>query len=285
MHPAQAQLRSFCDGDLDPATAREVEEHVRNCEFCGEFCDEYRSLAESIEAAAEAPLPAEAKRVADYLYRAGFSGGPIVLYPFKRESVAAPVSLAADGPEKTGPRFENLATFFSEKPELVLRIMRDNQQHRDFLQLVSDDDSLISKVLVEVPDTGLSVITDENGRADFQQRYPDNAADLNWQIKMPEAEFSLQPLEYDPAKVEYSEDIVLETVRHDRVAIRFEGQKEGKRISIRILELSGHPDFKPVSVAVCQGGKSMIAGAGRDDILYFDVEGTESSIDIRLFRS
>lgn len=284
MHPAQAVLRRYCEGDLHQTAAREVEGHIRDCQFCREFCEEYRALAGFIDRAVKVPLPEPAKQTAGYLYRAGFSSQPIPLTPFQRESAAAPVHLAADGTAKNRLRYENLATFCSEDPEIVLRVMRDNRQQRDYLQLVSDDTSLISNVLVEVPDLDLSVITDEHGRGDFEQRYPDRAASLNWQIKMPQAEFSLAPLRYDPTRVEYSEDIVLETVREDRVAIRFEGQKEGKRISIRILQLNGEQEFEPVAVAVSQGGKSMVAGASRGDVLYFEMEGIESSIDIRLFR-
>ncbi|UCD64247.1 MAG: hypothetical protein JSW34_02080 [Candidatus Zixiibacteriota bacterium] len=284
MHPAQYVLRRYCDRHLDPETAGQVEKHVETCQFCREFCEEYRALSQFVDQAAEEALPARAKQAAGYLYRVGYCVEPIVLSLLRQEPSALRVPLAADGTPKDELRFENLATFFSEEPEMVLRVMRDNRKQRDFLQLVSDDSSLVSRVLVEVPDLDLSIITDENGRGDFDRPYPDDASDLKWQVKMPQAEFSLLPLQYDPARVEYSEDIVLETVHKDRVAVRFEGQKDGKRISIRILELNGHPDFEPVAVAVSQGGKSLVAGASRDDTLYFEMEGTENSIDIRLFR-
>jgi len=285
MHPVQDLLRRYCDRDLEPAAAKQVEAHLRRCELCREFCEEYRALGEFVDQQAERPLPTEAQHAASRLYRAGFGGEVVVLRPFSGEAEAAPIHLAADRPGESGPRFENLATFFSEQPEVVLRIMRDNERDQDYLQLVSEDTNLISQVLVEMPDLELSVITDEHGRGVFEKRFPDDARELPWQIKMPEAEFSLLPLQYDPNRVEYSEDIVLETVRKDRVAIRFEGQREGKQISIRILELNGRADFTPVSVAVSQGGKSLIGNLAQDDVLYFDMEGTESTIDIRLFRS
>jgi hypothetical protein len=283
MHPDHMKLRQYCDGDLARTAAESVDMHVRSCDFCREFCHEYRALNRTIAEYRDISMPAKAERMAGAMFRQALYGRVIPFSLFDSGVVSEPACLAADAGEKPPPWIENLATFVSQNPEVVLRIMRDNRDRKDYVQLVSEDETVIARVLVQAADLDLSVLTDEHGRATLADPCPDDVTAINWTIRLPDAEFSLEPFSYDAEKAEYEQEIVLETERKDRVAVRFEGRAESKRISVRILELNGRADFEPVSVAVSQGAKSLIAGISGKDILFFDISGGDDSIDIRLF--
>lgn len=283
MHPSHIELRQYCDGGLPHTVTDKVDKHIRRCDFCREFCVEYRALTRSIENCRGESLPAEGEKIAGTIFRKALYGRIIPLSPFDSGFHTEPACLAADSGEKAPPWIENLATFVSESPEVILRVMRDNRERKDYLQLVSEDETVISRVLIQSADLDLSVLTDVNGRANLSDQCPDDVTAINWSIKLPDAEFSLEPFSYEAEKAEYEKEVVLETERKDRVVVHFEGRAGSKRISIRILQLNGRADFEPISVAVSQGRKSVIAGISGKDILFFDISGGDDSIDIRLF--
>ncbi|MEZ5357699.1 MAG: hypothetical protein R3F48_02640 [Candidatus Zixiibacteriota bacterium] len=284
MHPTHHELRMFCTGVLKAEVARRMDDHIRDCGFCAEFCEEYRNLVQAIDRVDISACNDAAVLIADDLYREAIRGRLVSLLPFRREESGQPALLAADGVSEVPPRLENIATFFSEDPEMILRLMRDTRRRVDYVQLVSDDPAAVSHVLVEAPEARLSILTDEFGRGNLDRPYDADLSTQHWQIKMPDVEFTLSPFDYHPDRIEYAEDVILETSRKDKVAIRFEGRTAGQHISVRVLELHGTADFGPIRVAVSQQGKSLISSASGSDSLYFDLDGADESIQIRLFR-
>ena len=115
-------LRLFVDERLDDSGKEsQISTHLEKCEFCREFCDNYRLYCKSIEKASREEIPEKFKKLADRLFAASFRRNIIYLTPFEKST--ASFSLAADGKKVPKAHVENLSTFYSDDPELVLRVM------------------------------------------------------------------------------------------------------------------------------------------------------------------
>ena len=153
----------------------------------------------------------------------------------------------------------------------------------DYLQLIADDPELVSNVLVQIPELHKEYLTDHEGRAVVVADQSIDWSNLKWQIKMPEAVFELEPLQYDPDKVISSKEFTLETDDYSKIRVIFESRIEGKRLSLQVLQLDGHTDFETIKVSVSHGNFHTITEATADESLTFDLTGSEDRIDIRLF--
>ncbi len=284
MHPSGKELKRFIENRLDELSARRIKEHLKQCEFCREFVENYRLFGQSLDDAAEESIPPEALQLADRLYSDALAGRIISLEPLFSKASEPKLHLAADGEKEFRPRVQNLTTLYSENPEVIMRVMRDLDSGEDYLQLISDDPAFSAHVMVQVPELKRELITDDSGQAMLESGFLEVPEKLTWQIKMPEAVFSLEPLVYDPNKTEYAKDIVLETERQDKIKVTFEGKTEGKQISIRILELDGKTDFGQVKVSVSQRHASAFKDIKRDESLSFDLVDTKDVIKVRLYQ-
>jgi hypothetical protein len=284
VHPSREQLSQYIDGTIDESAARQIREHLKLCPFCRELVEDQRLLSDFIRKAADETIPAKALKLAERLYRQALAGKVIPLQPLLPRDAERPLPLAAHGEHGPTPRLVNLTTLCSENPEIVLRVMRDLDQGQDYLQLISDDPVFSAHVLVQVPELEREFMTDENGRVTLEGGAFDRPEELTWQIKMPDAVFSLQPLVYDPDKTEYARDIVLETERRDKIKVTFEGKTEGKQITIHVLELDGSTDFGPVKVNILQGAASVMKRVSRHESFSFELMNSKDEIKIRLFQ-
>ncbi|MEW5995898.1 MAG: zf-HC2 domain-containing protein, partial [Candidatus Zixiibacteriota bacterium] len=127
MHPSRQQLGRYLDGLLDDATASQIRRHLDQCELCRELCENEQLLNRYVAEAAGESLPKNAHELADRLYRAALAGAIIDLQPLTTEDSRSqlPVRLAADGKTEFRPPVQNLATLYSENPEVVLQLARD----------------------------------------------------------------------------------------------------------------------------------------------------------------
>ena len=282
MHPSKTELRLFVDRRLDDSgKLSEISAHLDECEFCREFCDNYRLYAGSLEEALGEETPEKFKKLANRLYRESFGSRIIYLIPF--EKTPAMFHLAADGTKETAVNVENLSTFYSEEPELVLRVMRDKNKGYDYLQLISENQEIASNVLVQIPELKKEYLTDMRGRAKLEESLLMDLSHLKWQIKIPNAIFSLKPLVYDPEAVEYEKEVILETDKDDKIKVRFEGKTEGKQISIQVLQLEGRQDFGSVRILITQKSSQQLKEIAPDKELHFDIIDPGAEINIRLF--
>ena len=286
MHPEKSELRAFLDQELaDPRRAEEVKAHIEVCEFCSEFCADYRQLTESLEHPENDQLPDKLQQLAGRLYDDALRDSLIDLKPLISGGGERSVSyLAADGSSDDRSGVRNLATLCSENPEVVLRVMRDPDRGGDYLQLLAEDDRLAAHVMVQLPELDREFITDAEGRADLDLTEVGDLEQLKWQIKMPDAVFELEPLKYDPDKTEYAEEITLETDRHDLIEIRFEGKTEGKQLSIRVVELDGRADYEQTKVAVTQQDGPAIQTIAPGQSIAFGPIDSDTTINIRLYQ-
>lgn len=162
--------------------------------------------------------------------------------------------------------------------------MQAPEKGNEYLQLLSEDDRFSKHVMVQVPELNREFITDADGRAGIDLETTKGLDKLKWQIKLPEAVFTLEPLTYDPEKVEYAEEISLETERHDVIKVRFEGKTEGKQLSIRVTELDGRTDFGPLKIAVTQNHRSELITAGPGVPVKVGLINANTTINIRIYQ-
>jgi hypothetical protein len=286
MHPSKKDLRLFVEGSLQGGDQHSrIDDHVRDCVFCSEICNEYRLYSDSVESVRGDKAAAEVHRLAEEQYLRAIAGVVIDLKPIMPDvkDTASSLLLAADGEEEFSPPILNIATLYSDNPEIVLRVMRDSEKDHDYLQLVSADPALVSHVLVRIPEQDREFLTDSAGKAVITGTPLEHLGKLRWQVKMPNAAFSLEPLDYDPEAVEYSKDIVLETQNKDRIRIKFEGKTEGKQITISILEMDGKTEFDTVKVTISQNDIAEVQSLTPNQTVTFDLTGEANTIKIRLF--
>ncbi len=284
MHPSRDDLIDYLnDTVLDSARREEISRHFEVCEFCVEFCYNYKHAIIPTESGATEPLPESFLTLRDSLYESAMRGSIVDLKPLitLRPSVSY---LAADGTPEKQPAICRIATLYSENPEIVVQVMRNTSKGSDYLQVQAEDIRHIAHVMVRLPELGKEFITDADGRTDIDLGATENLEKLKWQIKMPEAVFALEPLAYDPDKVQYATELTLETDRHDRIEIRFEGRTEGKQLSIRVVELDGRTDFDSVKVVVTQKTRSDLVSALAGVPVQIGPIDPDSTINIRLYQ-
>jgi hypothetical protein len=284
MHPTKQELELYADGLMDdPGRREDIQAHMETCEFCREYLENYDLMRKSLDEMSEQELPAKALALADRLYRQAFAGQVIALEILAAEKIDQPFLMAADGEEKFTPDTVSLATYYSEEPELVLKIMRDNRRNQEYLQLIGDSPQAGANMLVQILDSDIEFVTDSEGKARVAHLDMRKIEEFKWQVKMPDAVFDLEPLQYDPEKIEYSKEITLETEKNDKIMVAFEGKTEGKQISIRILELEGKSDFERVRVGISQEGRAIIKSVDKDGRISFVLDDLSSPINIRLY--
>jgi hypothetical protein len=286
MHPSKEILERFVNQLLENKThVDETQKHLDACEFCREYCEQYEQFLKLQSAASDLELPADAASHSNKIYQDAIRGKIISLKPLLSEIDVSHQYLAADGRNGEEAKVQNLATLYSEKPEVILRIMRDLDRGYDYLQLISDEPDLSANVMIQLPEINRDFITDEIGQARLDNVSVEKMENLKWQIRMPEATFALEPLEYDPESVEYSKEMVLETERGDKIGVTFEGKTEGKQISIQILEIDGKSNFESVQVNISSESVSDTKSLSPEGTVSFGPIKPSEKINIRLFQS
>lgn len=283
MHPQKDELKSFVEGTLDALSSNEVGKHIEACELCREFCEDYRLLIDSEAKARLEDVPPNALKLADRLYNDALRANAIELSVLSSEKTDPDFLLAADSQGRPISSVRNLATLYSEDPEIVLRVMHDSNKSKNYLQLISDDSKLVSYVMVQIPALEKEYITDENGHVAIENDIPADYDKLIWQIKLPNAVFDLKPLSYDPDKIEYSKEMILETDKHDKIQVSFMGKTEGKQISLRILEIDGNTKFENTKIIISQKKNSKLCEIKPNESVSFDIFDSDDVINIRLF--
>ncbi len=282
-HPTHNELKLLVEERTpDTATREKLAAHVESCEFCREYCENYRTLLQ-IDADSAAGLSSAAAAQSAALFAAARRGLVVPLSTLAALSSAAVYRLAADTESKP-PAVESLATYFSENPEFVLRLMRDHNRERDYLQLAGKAAEASAEVLLRIPDLDREFLTDHEGRVDLELGELEKTAELNWEIKLPDVSFSLSPLQYDPEHTESVSEVALESESGDSIRVTLEQKTEGKQIVLQILALDGRSDFKPVRLAISQANTTQLHDAGPSDLVRFELSDPEQEIRIRLFQ-
>jgi hypothetical protein len=285
VHPTRDELNLFVSNRLaDTKRVQSVEAHITECEFCHEYCDLYRqglalqSDADFIEITETDLL------TADRIYSQAMAGRVVPLNLMTTAQSLGQNLMAADGSGKTVKSATNLATLYSEEPEMVLRVMRDFEHDIDYLQLIGTDPELTAHVLIQIPEIKKEYITDDLGRAVVPRGELGNVETLHWEIKLPDVRFDLRPVVYDPEHVESVREMTLETEQHDRILVTFTSKTAGKQILIRVLELDGQTNYDSVRVSISQQQLQEVKQLVPNQIVPFAIIDPNQGIYIRLYR-
>ncbi len=283
-HPEQSTLKAFVANELgDIGQLESIRAHIAECEFCREFCDDYRADLEAQTETAKVQPEQRDWTVADEIFSDVYAGRTISLNLLPAPRSISQMYLAADG-ERPADMVTNLATLFSEQPELVLRVMRDDARGIDYLQLISADPQLAAQAMIQIPEIQKQYVTDDTGKVLLARDELRDPESLQWEIKLPDARFTLRPLVYDPEHVESSREVILETEHHDRIQVVFETKTEGKQILIRVLEIEGEPNFGTIRVSIKQQNIHQVKEVAPNQNVSFNINDSDQEISIRLFR-
>lgn len=157
-HPSETQLEQYAQfpWELNRDILTAITAHIYDCRPCKEvvvwFTEYYRGLPD-IEIRENTPDAAHV----------------ILLNPYKaaRNGMAnAPIVLAAMGAH-TRQRFVRIATLYSEEKGVIIRLLWDEEEKKLELYLHTGS-PLEAPAVVEFPQMDLEIVTDTNGRADFE---------------------------------------------------------------------------------------------------------------------
>ncbi len=285
IHPSKDVLEAFADNNLTPESATiQIRAHLEVCEFCSDFVDEYRAHEGAVRAIMDSSDSEDlTKFLREFEYPKLF-GLTIELLPLKMAQKPPRNQLAADSSAVPQPESLSIATLYSENPEIVMKLMRDQHDGSKYIQLIAESANFIKNVLVCAPESGMQVVTDSEGKAVIDSDLPEDPASLRWQICLPEATFDLEPLVYDPEKVEYSQGTVLETDRGDRVRLTITGKTVGKQIEVELLQLDGQSDFAAVKIVLIEGSHRLMQDATLGQRILFTLPENTSNINLRIFQ-
>ena len=285
MHPADYDLIRYARSDEDQRRAMsQLAGHLASCAQC---TDEL-ALIEDWLASEGADLVSDETSpslAAEILYRRARSASRIIsLVPFATIPASARLALAADGQGVPSPGWQHRATLYSEHPELVLRIMSDPAAGKDLLQLTGTDPGLTRHVCIHLAEPSMDFFTDHRGIAEADAGLIAEPTALSWQIRLPDATFTLSPLNFGGSPQESLPETVLEAEGGYRVAATLVADDLGMTVRVRALAISGQRDFETVHVVVSQtGGKWRVGEAHSSrDTVSAQVNATEP-IEIRLF--
>jgi len=283
MHPSKDMLERFVIGLIDDTGDRaDIRAHLEKCEFCREYCERYGTLLSSVDKQDRTGKTyAGLETKASELHQQALSGRIIQLNILEDGADHERLYLAADG--KGEEKIRNLATLYSENPEVVLRIMRDTIEGYDYAQVISDDPDLAANVMIRLPEMDREFIVDDAGQARIDGLEDRDLEKLKWQLKMPQAVFAVEPLEYDPDRTEQSKEFILETDKGDRLKVTIERKTEGRQVSVQVLELNGKTDFEDARVNILCKSLSQTKGSSPEQVVSFGPIDIADKIHIRVF--
>ncbi len=285
MHPSKNDLRLYTEGRLEESAQQKIKEHLRLCEFCSEFCRDHKLYLESRVEAMQNEIPLKAHHVFDRLRLNALTGRKYDLEPLSDPAKRRDLYMAADGheDEQDHPGLVSMGSFACEDPELILRLMRDNREGSDYLQLIGDDQALVAHVLVTAPEIDYEALTDAEGRAVLNLDSGIIPAELHWQVRMPDAVFRLEPIEFKADRIENEESFDLKTDNDDHVEVRIMKRGEGHQLSLKLLKIGGKSDFEDARIVVWADDESAQTVINSGGTFQLDLASKPSNINIRLF--
>lgn len=284
-HISRRDLIRLLNKQLPEDAENRCRRHLRSCDFCREISEnlalQLRIEKESEEIHLTPVLKLQAERIHNNIHRRFMRGLVIELVPLENPALPAPMQLAADSSGETTPKLENLATVYSENPEIVLKFMRDNEAKSCFLQVVSDQPDLFKHVLVEAPELDCSLVTDANGRAALGELDTAAIGSSRWNIRLPEAVFAMESL--DPDHTQSRVETVLETDQADRMRVALETKVVGSQIEIELLELRGSAKIGPARLVVELDDSTTLHRLGDNHTLIIDTGERFRTLKIRVY--
>jgi len=281
IHPTRNQLEKFVSGALpDAATSR----HIEECEFCRELVERLRSRASSNTALEFSAATSGLHGQAEVHFIVALRGRRIALKVLAHEVRGTPGLLAADPPPAAQPEAVAVATFFSERPEVVLRLVHDGRVGTGHIQVIADDAALYDHVLVRLPLRQREFLTDGGGKVEVDGPPLTNAQIDDWELCLPEAVLELTDFVAEQHTAEGSVGTVFQTERGDGIRVKIEEQSGAWMLSAELMTLDGSSQFAPARFYLTTGStvQAEAAIAGRQ--ARFVLPSVKVPTTLRLFR-
>jgi hypothetical protein len=313
-------IPDFLAGELSAEEDEAVQQHLDQCQFCKEFADYIGSFEGSLRhlAAREGELHPDIEALVDFgrspdllaeqaqesisthlsvcracqsvvdsvkavQAQAGLGETVILSSLMPDETGPLDYRLAADGTDEFTPTVMCLATFYSESPEVVLRVIMDTGRDQAYLEVMASDPQDLAFAIIRCPELDREYVTDSVGRAEIDLTEVTDVSSLSWHVQAAQAAFQLNLLECDPDKVEYADTMVLETDRGDTIEVSFVGKAVGKTISIKVLQLDGRADYERLRVALVHEHGSCLGMTEPGQTIQLGPVDCDSDIKIHLY--
>jgi hypothetical protein len=288
MHPSDVELIGYAN-----ATAIERDElgalakHLQDCESCRERLERFEAWRGGTADSFSHGLPDGAVSLAERVYQdALFAARIIPLLPMTVDPAEESSRLAADGDTVPAPPvgLKHLATLYSEKPEIVLRVMRDRQTQEDSLHLLGKNPALVRNVLIHIVDPPMDFVTDHRGVANLGLGHIDDPASLQWQVRLPDATFVLRPLEHESRASAAAREFELAAEGGNRMGVTLDRAAEGMVLRLRPIVIAGREDFERVRLVISQGQaeRRIVETRGAEPCVVSRLSAA-APIDIRIF--
>lgn len=281
MHPSDHDLIHYAR--LSPSERRVqdgVSGHLAGCEVCREELALIEDWLANVDRAdQDAHIRSSFEDTIIRLLRRPSTS--FALLPLDMSAPSSqPYLLAADGTTPPAVGLKHRATLYSEDPEVILRVMHDPTTSRDFLQLTAADQSLANHVYIHLADPPMSFLTDEHGVALLPIAALDDPASHAWRLQLPDATFTLKPLEAGKSP----DETVIDLPNGDSVAIVFMEEASGISLRVRALSIHGREKIERLRVVVCQsGGRWQVVDTLAPGACVAANLSSDSPIEIRLF--
>ena len=165
---------------LSDSDRREIGKHLESCRSCSAIAAHFRGFYEELSTLESAGDP----RTNAFVESLGRDAVIIPLKPMSPAMIASENSgdqmivLAAETREDPTSRYKPVCVFYSQRDNLVVRILKDNKTLKYRLFLLMNEPLAGRKAAVAFPTLGIEVRTDERGRAEFA--IPPATASFDW---------------------------------------------------------------------------------------------------------
>lgn len=256
IHPHKDHIGAFCEGKLDAADVVKLQEHLAICELCREYCDMYMKYNEDLREAELTPLAAAEVETRNRLFRNSLKGLAIPLAFLRFDPQLRTDRLAADGTESFMPIPPTSQTFFSEFPEVILRVTPT--EGKVGLQLIAAVPELAENILISERKNGIEVVTDVLGKATVAGILNPDFGPPEWQLTTPIKSIPLESLLNNSTSVESSQVVVLNSESGDQLNLTLVRKSSGLELLISPIGLSSHQNLKDLRVAIRTEARSLV---------------------------
>ena len=288
MHPSEVELIGYANATPDErAQLGALAEHLQVCRSCRDRLERLEDWRDAVADSLSQGLPDEAVALTERVYQdALFAARTIPLVPMTFDPAEEPSRLAADGDivPASPVGLKHLATLYSERPEIVLRVMRDKQTQEDSLHLLGKDPALVRNVLIHIVEPPMDFVTDHRGVANLGRGRLDDPASLQWQVRLPDATFVLSPLEHEPQTSSAAREFELAAEGGNRMGVTLDRAAEGMVLRLRPIAIGGREDFERVRLVISQGQaeRRIVETYGAEPCVVSRLSAA-APIDIRIF--
>ena len=266
---------------LDYSLIKKIEAHIKKCEVCSRYIEEFKSLYEEIEKVPLEVIESATARIFNKVKTERTSQiiilTPILLEKNKQKNYL----LAAEG--ERSKKYMNIQSYANVEEDVVARMIRDNESNEVVLYLLSEDKNQFRDYIVEVEGIPEKFIPDKENRIKFFDLEMDNFESRKLYLKSPLATFDLEPISDLKESILVQGQFQIKSGNYDQIQIEVEEEGGKKLYKIRVVKLKGDPDTQEVNVVVSQTGDKVLSSTAHRGVAVFEEMDLEKVLKIRIY--